>query len=166
MCCPLVSTVLNLDSTTDFGIFCLIWYFIYFSCSSFASSLCSTKHPPFIKTKNLKMLKSIYTTYLHSFLHYLHICLFITGTVPSLCDEYLDCWVSWPMADSKVVHLLLFSCKRKCFFVQLFGQPASSQLLHSCSYPLPVYLWIHTLHTPVNCYDVKLDVYYLIILIW
>ena len=88
MFCPLASTVLTIDSTTDFDIFSIMWYFIYFYVqSTHKLSLCSTKHPPFIKknkTKNLKILKSVYTTYLHYFLHYLHICLFIIGTVPSL----------------------------------------------------------------------------------
>ena len=82
MCCPLASTLLTLDSTTDFGIFFTMQCFIYFMCNLIAICHCGTKYPPFIKTKILKMLKSIYTKYLHSFLHYLHICLVIVDSIP------------------------------------------------------------------------------------
>ena len=40
------------------------------------------------------------------------------------CLDCLDRAVSWPAADTKAVHLLFFSHKKKHFFVQLLDQPA------------------------------------------
>ena len=34
-----------------------MWYFIYFMCNPIASSLCSTKHPPYIKIFIEKIIK-------------------------------------------------------------------------------------------------------------
>ena len=133
MCCPLVSTVLTLDSTIDFGIFSIMQYFIYFYMQSTHKLSLQYQASPFYKNKQkkLKILKSIYTRYLHSFLHYLHICLFIIGPVPSLCDEYLDCWVSWLTDNSKVICLLLFSHNKKWFFYDfLVSRPVANPCIH------------------------------------
>ena len=53
--------------------------------------------------------------------------IWIVGHVTSVllsCDGYLDCLdcrVSWLAANTKVVHLLLFSHKKKHFFCMTFG---------------------------------------------
>ena len=59
--------------------------------------------------------------------------IWIAGHVTSVllsCDGYLDCSdcrVGQPVANTKVIHLLLFSCEKKHFFVQLFGWLAYGQ---------------------------------------
>ena len=65
---------LTLDSTSVIGVFLIMWYFTYFTCNPIASSLCNTKHFPYIKNfiKNNE-IKSLYIQYLHSFIQYLHI---------------------------------------------------------------------------------------------
>ena len=60
---------LTVDSTTVIGVFLIMWYIIYFTCTPIASSFCDTEHPPFIKI----CIKSLYIQYLHSFIQYLHI---------------------------------------------------------------------------------------------
>ena len=40
---------LTVDGTTVIGVFLSMCYFIYFMCNPIASSLCDTKHPPYIK---------------------------------------------------------------------------------------------------------------------
>ena len=58
---------LNLDSTTVISDFLIMWYFIYFMCNPITSSLCNTKHPPYIKKHLLKTMKLkiyIYSIYI------------------------------------------------------------------------------------------------------
>ena len=57
---------LTLDSTTVIGVFIIMWYFTYFTCNPIASSLCSTKHPPYIKflLKTMKLKVYIYSIYI------------------------------------------------------------------------------------------------------
>ena len=64
---------LILDGITVIGVFLSMCYFIYFMCNPIASSLCDTKHPPYIKILLKKLELEVYMQYLHSFIHYLHI---------------------------------------------------------------------------------------------
>ena len=60
-----------------------------------------------------------------------------------------DFWVSWPVAEVKVVCLLLFSHKKKHFFHMSFGLASQQLTLHTCSHLMQ-----------------NFDICYPIILIW
>ena len=54
---------LTLDSTTVIGVFLSMWYFTYFMCNPIASSLCDTKHPPYIKILLKNEVRGLYTLF-------------------------------------------------------------------------------------------------------
>ena len=71
---------LTLDSTTVISVFLIMWYFTYFTCNPITSSLCNTKHLPYIKKiiKNNE-IKSLYTVFTFFYTIFTHLVVIIIG---------------------------------------------------------------------------------------